>query len=200
MDPGTPPNSAAAASQIVERLLAANGFLVAAERGQLGRPAEWPAIPLSAQKELKSLPPGIEHRKLAPNPDLLNPGVLLGWLYVTLVWLREADRSHYQRVVKDGALAAEFQPVLQGAVLRWNVAARPHMPALVRHLRSAVSRGHVVVEQPVEGVPMFLFTSLSRGRIRAEFRLSGADLIRLTEALWRAHAARARGGSGEVST
>ena len=77
--------------------------------------------------------------------SFINPGTLVGFAYVGLVWLREVEGTGFEKKIPDVALAVadECWSGLNDTITKWPEGKDVKLHRYLKSIRNALSHGHV---------------------------------------------------------
>jgi hypothetical protein len=77
--------------------------------------------------------------------SFINPGTLIGFAYVGLVWLREVEGTGFEKKIPDVALAGadECWSCLNDTITKWPEGKDVKLHRYLKSIRNALSHGHV---------------------------------------------------------
>lgn len=81
--------------------------------------------------------------RLESSDRLANSGLLLGWAYVSLVWLPMTDLAAFKRLTSLRRFAHFWHRRLWKTVTRWRVGGEQDLASLLDHLGDALRQGRV---------------------------------------------------------
>jgi len=178
-------------NHVAEFLLISNAFLAACSYYPFMKEVDFPPFPLTQDKV------DIENAKVRflelKELNLVNHGVLFGFLYVCFVWLRGADEELFERAIQDSDFKSEWTPFLRERLELPAGARPPGLAKMMRLFRNAIAHGNIYIniDEAINSgeSPHLCLSYVGNNNVAGQFTMTFTDLVRFAEATHRAHTA-----------